>query len=167
MVLALALIAMKRLDELAWEGALEMRGKGRDLSVLEIRAAGGLVWRSSPRGREVAVIHRARHGDWTLPKGKLEPGEDWHEAAVREVAEETGCQVKLCEPAGRVCYTVGDKPKQVRYWNMELLVGCQFEPTEEVDRVVWMTVQEAVERLDYQGERALLLDNQGDCQINP
>src|SRR5262249_58956904 len=59
----------------------------RDASHSEvIRAAGGLVWRESPRGRQIAVVHRPKYDDWTLPKGKLDPGESWQDGAVREVA---------------------------------------------------------------------------------
>lgn len=59
-----------------------------------IEAAGGIVWRDRQRNR-IAVVHRTKHGDWTLPKGKLHQGEDWIAAALREVREETGCTVKL------------------------------------------------------------------------
>jgi len=60
-----------------------------------ILAAGGLVWRNSPRGREIALVHRPKYDDWTLPKGKLDPGESWQDGAVREVEEETGFDVRL------------------------------------------------------------------------
>lgn len=121
-----------------------------------IQAAGGLVWRTTPNGREVAVIHRGRYGDWTLPKGKLNPGENWEEAAVREVKEETGCNVKLESFAGEVNYEVKGAPKTVLFWNMIPIGECKFEPSEEVNQVAWLPVQKALERLDYAGERELL-----------
>jgi 8-oxo-dGTP diphosphatase len=121
-----------------------------------IRAAGGLIWRDSVRGREVAVIHRARYGDWTLPKGKLKPGEDWREAAIREVKEETGCTVQLQSFAGVVSYEVKGVPKVVQFWNMVPIGESKFEPSEEVDKVTWLSLQKALEVLDYDGERDLL-----------
>ncbi len=56
----------------------------------EVKAAGGVVWRRGAGGIEVAVCHRPHREDWSLPKGKLDPGETWEEAALREVEEEIG-----------------------------------------------------------------------------
>jgi 8-oxo-dGTP diphosphatase len=130
-----------------------------DNNVNTIRAAGGLVWRDSVHGREIAVIHRARHGDWTLPKGKLEPGEDWKDAAVREVKEETGYSVQLKSFAGMVSYIVNGTPKVVQFWNMEPMGESKFEPSAEVEKVMWLSVQKALEVLDYDAERELLRNN--------
>ena len=128
-------------------------------SVNVIQAAGGLLWRDSARGKEIAVIHRSRYGDWTLPKGKLKTGERWHEAALREVGEETGCEVQLGSFAGSVSYTVNDSPKVVLFWDMDLVGECEFQPSEEVRQLMWMSAEEAVEKLDYVGERGLLKDS--------
>lgn len=124
-----------------------------------IQAAGGLVWRNSPRGKEVAIIHRVRYGDWTLPKGKLKPGERWQDAALREVAEETGCKVELGTFAGSVSYTVNGVPKIVLFWNMNLVGECEFQPSEEVGQLRWLPIQAALKRLDHPGERVLLQDS--------
>ena len=126
-----------------------------------IKAAGGLIWREDAGVRKLAVIHRERHDDWTLPKGKLEPNEDWTEAAVREVREETGCDVRMEEFAGEVRYAVNGTPKIVRFWNMSLAGPCDFRPSEEVDELVWMSVPDALQRLDYEGERKLILQSHG------
>jgi 8-oxo-dGTP pyrophosphatase MutT (NUDIX family) len=66
-----------------------------------VLAAGGVVWRGHHGDIEVAVIHRPRYDDWTLPKGKLEPGEPELVAAVREVGEEIGARVAVSRRARR------------------------------------------------------------------
>ena len=122
-----------------------------------IRAAGGLVWRDSPRGKKLAVIHRSRYGgDWTLPKGKLKWGESWQEAALREVREEIGMESRLGSFVGCNTYDVNGVPKVVLFWNMTLTGEGNFEPSEEVKELRWLTVEEALEQLDYPSERALL-----------
>lgn len=125
-----------------------------------IRAAGGLLWRKVGGRKELAVIQRTRYGgDWTLPKGKLEPGESWQEAALREVQEETRCQVRLGRFAGSVIYPVGDRPKVVLFWNMTVVGDCRFSPSDEVAALQWLPVKEALKTLDYEGERALVEEN--------
>jgi len=121
-----------------------------------IQAAGGLLWRHTPNGKELAVIHRPKHDDWTLPKGKLKPGESWKEAALREVYEETGCKVEIENFAGCICYTSNNVPKVVLYWNMKLIGNCNFRPNKEVDQLQWLTIDKALASLDYQPERELI-----------
>ena len=60
-----------------------------------IEAAGGIVWRNQDRKNHLIIIHRPKYDDWTLPKGKRDPGEHWQETALREVFEETSCVTKL------------------------------------------------------------------------
>ncbi len=121
-----------------------------------IKAAGGLLWRETERGMELAVVHRPRYDDWTLPKGHLDPGEGWEEAAVREVFEETGCRATLGEFAGTVSYLVNNKAKMVLFWHMLLERENTFIPNREVDQLLWLTRGRALEKLDYQAERAIL-----------
>lgn len=122
-----------------------------------IRAAGGLVWRDPLKRDHLLVIHRPRYDDWTLPKGKLEAGESWHEAALREVKEETGYEVRMLSFAGAVSYLVDDQPKVVCYWHMALNSGRQAAfDDDEVQEVIWLSREEALERLDYPLEAALL-----------
>jgi 8-oxo-dGTP pyrophosphatase MutT (NUDIX family) len=121
-----------------------------------VNAAGGILLRETAGGIEVAVIHRPRYGDWSLPKGKLKKGESPEEAAVREVQEETGCAGRIVGPAGTTRYKQGDKPKVVHFFRMRLEEEGVFEPSEEVDKVVWLPPGGAIERLDYRAERELL-----------
>jgi 8-oxo-dGTP diphosphatase len=122
-----------------------------------IRAAGGVVWRrvegSQGEGSvEIAVIHRPRYDDWSIPKGKLAPGESDVEGALREVFEETGYRVRLGRPLGKVRYLkrsgATTRPKIVRYWAMEAESG-SFAPNREVDEIRWMTLSEAQQILTH------------------
>ncbi len=121
-----------------------------------IRAAGGLVWREERGTRRLAVVHRPHRSDWSLPKGKLEEGEAWDDAAVREVCEETGCEARLGPFAGVVHYFRKETPKVVLFWNMELVAEGPLRFPEEVDEVAWLKPEEALRRLDYETERELL-----------
>lgn len=116
-------------------------------------AAGGVVVDS--RGR-VAVIHRPRYDDWSLPKGKLERGEDVLVAAVREVWEEACCLATPQAFVGSICYHVKGKPKWVFFWRMEVHEVQAFRPTEEVDEIAWLTPAAAMRRLLHKGERTML-----------
>ncbi len=121
-----------------------------------IEAAGGILWRRSGGVAELAVIHRSRHQDWSLPKGKCDPGESWQETALREVLEETACQAEIERFAGGTIYTVRRRPKVVLFWHMAVTEEGAFEPNDEVDRLVWLTPAAALDRLDYETERELL-----------
>lgn len=122
---------------------------------MTIRAAGGVVWRADADGVRVAVIHRPRHDDWTLPKGKLEAGEDELTAALREVVEETGWHVEAGAELGTVQYRVGGEPKTVRFWSLRAVHG-EFAPNREVDRIEWLEVPVARARLSYARERTIV-----------
>ncbi len=126
-----------------------------------VRAAGGVVRRGSERGQvEVAVVHRPRHDDWSLPKGKLDPGESWREAALREVEEETGFRCRPVRRLGRTSYRdAKGRPKVVRYWLMDLADGEDgegFSPNREVDELRWCTPEAAAELLSYERDRVLV-----------
>jgi 8-oxo-dGTP pyrophosphatase MutT (NUDIX family) len=116
----------------------------------EVKASGGVVWRRRERGLEVVVVHRPRYDDWSLPKGKLDPGEDWQEAALREVEEEVGLRCRLGDELPPVGYTDHKgRAKVVRYWLMEPEGDPGFEPNEEVDAMQWLTPDEAAGALSY------------------
>ncbi len=126
---------------------------GRDV----VRAAGGIVVRAGGGGGwEVAVIHRPEQLDWTLPKGKIEPGETPTECALREVAEETGYRCHLGRFIGEVEYLDRrNRVKIVSYWLMQPIDGA-FEPNLEVDELRWLSFGDAAQLLDYQHDRELL-----------
>ena len=95
---------------------------------MTVRAAGGLLVRGDAGREQVAVVHRPRYDDWSLPKGKLSPGEEWASAALREVEEETGMRCELGEELGSVRYRDRKgRPKRVRWWRMRPLGG-EFVP---------------------------------------
>ena len=115
----------------------------------EIQAAGGVVVRDS----RVAVVHRPEYDDWSLPKGKLDPGESPEEAALREVEEETRLRCELGPELPSTSYRDGKgRPKVVRYWQMAPVEG-EFSPTEEVDELRWLEPDEAAALLTYEGDR--------------
>jgi 8-oxo-dGTP diphosphatase len=98
---------------------------------------------------EVALVHRPRYDDWSLPKGKLDPGESLFAAAVREIHEETGVRVRLGPWLRDVRYAVADGRKFVRYWAAEARTPADFTPNHEVDELRWVTPDEAVRLLSY------------------
>jgi 8-oxo-dGTP diphosphatase len=118
----------------------------------EIRAAGGVVLHD---GR-IAVVHRPKYDDWSLPKGKLEAGETWEDAALREVEEETGLRVRLEHPLTTTHYMVGDRRKTVRWWRMAVVDDDGHAPDHEVDQLRWATPEEAMRLLDYEPDRGLV-----------
>jgi len=124
---------------------------------LEIEAGGGVVVRRTGLGRRrIAVIHRPKYMDWSLPKGKLEPGEGFEEAALREVEEETGWRCRTVIELAPVSYRDRKgRTKLVRYWLMEAIDG-EFEPHEEVDELRWLTPHEARRVLTYEHDRDLV-----------
>ena len=123
----------------------------------EVAAAGGVLLRRGDDGEtHVAVIHRPKYMDWSLPKGKLERGEGWKEAALREVEEETGYRCKPGPELADVSYLDRKgRRKLVRYWLMEPVDG-DFEPHGEVDELRWVTEAEAEEVLTYPHDRELV-----------
>jgi 8-oxo-dGTP pyrophosphatase MutT (NUDIX family) len=97
-------------------------------------AAGGVLWRADNGSLFIALVHRPRYDDWTLPKGKLNPGEQPLLAATREVWEETGARVEVGRRLATVEYPVGTQTKRVSYWAMRYLGG-EHEPADEVDQI--------------------------------
>jgi len=120
----------------------------------EVRAAGGLVVRDGL----VCLVHRPRYDDWSLPKGKLDPGEGFEQAALREVEEETGLRCRLRGELPEVRYTdARGRPKLVRYWVMDVVDDSGFSPNDEVDELRWAPLAEAARLLSYERDRELVL----------
>jgi 8-oxo-dGTP pyrophosphatase MutT (NUDIX family)/phosphohistidine phosphatase SixA len=149
---------------------VEQAGQQENLAVDEglkrgdIRAAGGVLWRRAPGGNgnediEVALVHRPRYDDWSLPKGKLDPGETEFEAALREVEEETGHIGRPGRSLGKIRYLKSSggvtRPKIISYWAMQANGG-SFKPGREVDELKWVPVDSARSLLTYPTDREVL-----------
>lgn len=117
------------------------------MSAAQVEAAGGVLWRGDPSRPEVALVHRPRYDDWSLPKGKLGAGEHPLLASLREIEEETGFTALPGRRLGSVRYDVAEGRKRVRYWACEA-TGGRFRANREVDEVWWGPVPAALERLD-------------------
>lgn len=128
-----------------------------------ILAAGAVLWVPGPLKKDgvtrkkprIALIHRPKYDDWSLPKGKLDPGEGWQAAAVREVREETGLSCELGVELPTQHYLAQGRPKEVRYWSAVPTSG-SFRPNREVDRMEWLSPRKAQARLTHARDRALV-----------
>ena len=114
-----------------------------------VRAAGVVLFREGTRGTETLLIHRPHRADWSLPKGKVDPGEHHLTAAVRECDEETGLVPRLGVPLPRQFYRAMGRDKTVDYWRAEVASDEGFAPDDEVDQVRWVGVDDAVSLLTY------------------
>jgi 8-oxo-dGTP diphosphatase len=121
----------------------------------EVLAAGGLVVRDDGR---VAVVHRPRYDDWSLPKGKLDAGESFEAGAVREVEEETGVRARIVGELESATYLDRKgRQKLVRWYRMKVDgEPGGFVPNSEVDELRWLTPEQALDLVTYDHDRALL-----------
>ena len=124
----------------------------------EIRAAGVVLIREEHGAeRLVCVVHRPIRADWSLPKGKLDPGEHIVAAARRETVEETGVDVVLGIPLQTQHYRVEGRPKTVRYWvGWALPGGPGFSPNKEIDELLWLPPRQAAKQLTYPRDKQLV-----------
>jgi 8-oxo-dGTP diphosphatase len=124
-----------------------------------VRAAGGVLWRDNDGTTEIALVHRSRYDDWTLPKGKLEPGEHPLAGACREVLEETGIRPVAGPRLPSTTYSVlldgALAGKLVDYWSMRAQKG-DFVPNEEVDELRWTAPDGALDAVTYHHDRTVL-----------
>jgi 8-oxo-dGTP diphosphatase len=122
-----------------------------------VHAAGCVLWRRSPidGGLEICLVHRPKYDDWSHPKGKLKRGEAPLDGALREVAEETGHRARAGAELPTLRYLANGRPKEVRYWAAEAGPGT-FTPTDEVDRLLWLSPTAARGRLTQPRDRDLV-----------
>jgi len=121
-------------------------------------AAGGILARQTPKGAQIALIHRPKYGDWCLPKGKIEDNETIREAALREVREETHCEAIITGFADTTSYVKNDTPKVVYFWNMVLTKELPFKGTSEVDQFLWLPPRKAIRKLTHAEERGVVAE---------
>lgn len=121
-----------------------------------ILAAGAVLWRPSRKhGVKVAVVHRPRYDDWSLPKGKAQAGESLPVTALREVVEETGFAVRLTRRVSVAGYSVSAGHKTVHYFSGSV-TGGRFSANKEVDELDWLPLRKARKRLSYRFDRRVL-----------
>ena len=128
----------------------------RDAPVDLILAAGGIVMRSVSGGCvEVALIYRESRGDWTFPKGKLDPGETFEQGALREVFEEISHKCRILQFVGLTNYTHRKgRPKIVAYYLMSVDEG-EFAPNAEVDQLAWVPLEQVRAHLTWDRDQEL------------
>lgn len=120
-----------------------------------ILAAGGIVVRGNTRPT-IAIVQLRKDGNWVLPKGKLNRGEDALAAALREVREETGHTVTVKEFVGTLCYEVNGRSKIVQFWRMHPNGGPARELMDDIKQVAWLPLEKAIRKLARPHERAFL-----------
>ena len=137
------------------ETGAAMTGTGQEAS---IRAAGVVVLDSPAEAteRRFLAVHRPHRHDWSLPKGKVDPGETTPCTAVRECDEETGYRVVLGARLPSTHYVSGDAHKSVDYWVGHVRADEGFAPDEEVDEIRWVPVSEASAFLTYSDDAAIV-----------
>lgn len=129
----------------------------KQVNELLIQAAGAVLWRKSDTSQlEIAVIHRPRYDDWSLPKGKVESGESHISAGYREIQEETGYESTFGPEIGTVVYKLEGAPKEVRYWAAAATLKTGTPNPQEVDEVLWLEPKKAKEKLSNKDDRAIV-----------
>ena len=131
-----------------------------------MRAAGALLWRETQeRTIEIALIHRPRYDDWTLPKGKIEEGETALQCAYRELVEETGIKASFTRQLGSIDYMENGEGKRVIFWAAHCALNAStFIANEEVDQLRWLPSEEAIELSTYQSDREMIANFQSQEQ---
>jgi len=122
-----------------------------------IFAAGAVIWRRNKKKVEIALVHRPRYDDWSLPKGKQDPGEAMIACAYREVIEETNLKVAFGPYIGDTEYFVADGLKKVHYWSARLDDNSpEFHPNDEVDLLEWHSIESALDKATRDSDREII-----------
>jgi 8-oxo-(d)GTP phosphatase len=127
-------------------------------TVERIEGAGAVLWQATNDGDvTIAIIHRPRYDDWSLPKGGVDAGESHIQAAFREVLEETGVKAIFGPEIGTVDYEVNGVTKEVRYWLAEADQYNAATPNpEEVDATEWLSISDAINKLSNSDDREIV-----------
>ena len=122
-----------------------------------IQSAGVVLWRVNKKVIEIALVHRPKYDDWSLPKGKVESGETHLACAAREASEETGFEVVLGPEIGSAKYLAEGTPKEVRYWSAKA-IGDSRGPSDanEVDQVIWLSVADSKKKVSIDDDRDVI-----------
>jgi len=125
-------------------------------------SAGGVVYRKLNDKVEFLIVQHSGHHRWVLPKGWIDPGETKEQAATREVKEEAGVESEIGEYLGetRIFYTNSQKEKTHKTSHFFLMRYISGDPAKdhdwEIEDTIWLKPDEAVEKLDYPGEKEIL-----------
>lgn len=127
-------------------------------TVERIEGAGAVLWQAIDDAEvKIAIIHRPRYDDWSLPKGGVDAGESHIQAAFREVLEETGVKAIFGPEIGKVDYEVNGVTKEVRYWLAEADQFNAATPNpEEVDATEWLSISDAINKLSNSDDREIV-----------
>jgi 8-oxo-(d)GTP phosphatase len=122
-----------------------------------IEAAGGVLWRPAQGGAgvEIALVHRPKYDDWSVPKGKLLQSEHPLVGALREIHEETGFEGRPGRALGEIRYLKDGNPKRVRYWSVQAAAG-GFVSGDEVDQLMWLPPREAALHLTPDRDQSIV-----------
>jgi 8-oxo-dGTP pyrophosphatase MutT (NUDIX family)/phosphohistidine phosphatase SixA len=128
------------------------------MSITKPPTYGALPWRIGRKGAlEVLLIHRPAHDDWSIPKGKAEPGESARECAAREVLEETGFECRLGAELPSIRYEDSkNRIKTIRYWAAAMESG-SFTANDEVDAVRWLSLPAALRTITEPRDRPAII----------
>jgi 8-oxo-dGTP diphosphatase len=120
-------------------------------------AAGSVIWRKRDNQIQIALVHRPRYDDWSLPKGKQDLGESLIACAYRETLEETNLKVSFGPYIGDIEYFVAEGLKKVYYWSARLADDSpEFHPNEEVDLLEWQSLEDAIEKSTRDSDREII-----------